>query len=184
MIDQRYTHGSEFRDYKTGNEYVGFYFEKNGDFYGGIEATGTGYIYLVDYAIAQEAAVFRNLKKTFRKKLRAPGYFRPRPTSKDYDKAFISRYFIRNNHNKDVFEVDKNSFKYYSKKDNPIKNIYSAITFDWKISGPEFDVVSDDGTISTTGVYDTNKRTLDRHKEAMPELPTVLNFTDLAKLTS
>jgi len=44
MIDQRYTSGGEFRDYKTGKEYVGLYFQKNGEFYGGVEASGTGYI--------------------------------------------------------------------------------------------------------------------------------------------
>ena len=62
MANQSYTTGGEFRIYKTGEEYVGFYFEKNGEFYGGIEAVGENYIYLVDYSIGKEAAEFRNLK--------------------------------------------------------------------------------------------------------------------------
>ena len=184
MANEKYTSGNEFRNYKTGAEYVGFYFEKTGEHYGGLEAIGTDFILLMDYKIDAQAAIFRNLKKTFKKKLRAPGHYRPRPTEKDYEKTFITRYFIRNDHNKDIFEVNKSSYKYYSKKDNPIKNIYSAISFDWKIVGPEFDVVSTDGTIMATGVFDTNKRTLQMHHDDIPELQLVLKFTDLAKITS
>jgi len=80
--------------------------------------------------------------------------------------------------------VDKKSYKYYSKKDNPIKNIYSAVSFDWKISGPEFDLVGDDNTILATGVFETNKRTLERHADTMPELQLILSLTDLAKFSS
>ena len=184
MINQKYTSGGEFRDYKTGKEYVGLYFQKDGEFYGGVEASGTGYIYLVDYSVGEEAAIFRNLKKTFKKKLRSPNYYRPRPTDKDYDRTVITRYFIKNDHNKDIFEVNKKSYKYYSKKDNPIKNMYSTISFDWKIYGPEFDLVGDDDTILATGVFETNKRTLERHADTMPELQLILSLTDLAKFSS
>ena len=184
MIDQKYTSGGEFRDYKNGQEYIGFYFEKNGEFYGGIEASGTNYIYLVDYIVGEEAAIFRNLKKTFKKKLKAPNHYRPRPTDKDYENTVITRYFIKNDHNKDIFEVNGKSYKYYSKKDNPIKNIYSTVFFDWKISGPEHDVLGSDNTILFTGVFETNKRTLDQHVDTFPELTIILNYTDLAKFTS
>lgn len=184
MADQKYTSGGEFRDYKTGKEYIGLYFERDGDFYGGVESLGDGFIYLVSYTIGENAAIFRNLKEKFRKKLRSPKFYRPRPKDKDYDKGVITRYFIKNNHNKDIFEVDKNSYKYYSKKDNPIKNIYSTVLFDWKISGPSRDILGSDDTILVTGVYDTNKRTLDRHTDTFPELPIILNFTDLAIITS
>ena len=184
MANQSYTTGGEFRIYKTGEEYVGFYFEKNGEFYGGIEAVGENYIYLVDYSIGKEAAEFRNLKSKWRKKLKPPGYFKPRPTEEDYEKMVITRYFIKNNHNKDVFEVDKKSYKYYNKKDNPIKNIYSTIELQWKIAGPEFDVVGSDDTILSTGVFNTNKRTLERYSDTFPELLIILNLTDLAKITS
>ena len=42
----------------------------------------------------------RNLKKTFKKKLKAPNHYRPRPTDKDYENTVITRYFIKNDHNK------------------------------------------------------------------------------------
>ena len=184
MIKQQYTPGGQFRNYKTGKEYIGFYFEKNNEYYGGIEAEGTGYIRLMDIRISEDAAAFRNLKTSWRKKLRPPNYFRPRPTDKDYDRTVITRYFIKNDHNKDIFEVDKKSFKYYSKKDNPIKNIYSAISFDWKIFGPENDIVGDDNTILATGVFETNKRTLERYTDTIPELQLILKPTDLAKFSS
>lgn len=184
MTNKKYTSGNEFRNYSTGAEYVGFYFERSGEHYGGIEAIGTDFILLMDYRIDAQASIFRKLKKKFKKKLKPIGHYRPRPTEKDYEKTILTRYFIRNDHNKDIFEVDKASHKYYTKKDNPIKNIYSTISFDWKIVGPEFDLVSDDGTIMATGVFDTNKRTLQLHQDDMPELQLVLNFTDLAKITS
>ncbi len=183
-MKKNYTSGGEFRVYKTGKEYIGFYFEKNNDYYGGIEAEGTNYIFLMDYNISSEAAIFRNLKTTFKKKLKRPNYYRPRPTDKDYDRGVITRYFIKNDHNKDIFEVDKKTYKYYSKKDNPLKNIYLTVSFDWKISGPQNDLVDEDNTILATGVFETNKRTLDRYVDTIPELQLILNYTDLAKITS
>tara|TARA_R110002153_G_scaffold64821_3_gene173660 strand:+ start:27864 stop:28418 length:555 start_codon:yes stop_codon:yes gene_type:complete len=183
MENKKYTAGGQYRNYKTGEEYVGFYFEKNKEFYGGIEELGTDYIHLMSYDISSEASKFRNLKSQFKKKLRSPNYFRPRPTTKDYDRTVIARYFIKNDHNKNVFEVDSKTYKYYNKKDSPLKNIYVAISLDWKIAGPQNDVVDTDNTTIATGVFETNKRTLERHAETIPELQLILNPLDLAKIT-
>ena len=98
------------------------------------------------------------VKKPFSRKLLAPRHTMNRPTEKDYEKTFYTRYFIKVLSSQEIMELDKAQFKYYGKKNNLILSLYKTISVDWKIVGPSHDQRNAFGTIIVHGVIDTNQR--------------------------
>jgi hypothetical protein len=85
------------------------------------------------------------------------------PIENDFITGTFKRYFIkRRNYTSlsDIFEIDEEQFKLWSKVKAGIdETLYNAIAIDWKLTGPLHDITNN-GTIVTYGVSDTNERTI------------------------
>tara|TARA_R110000744_G_scaffold202769_7_gene321662 strand:+ start:71 stop:616 length:546 start_codon:yes stop_codon:yes gene_type:complete len=177
------TTGSEFISISTKKEYVGYYHYFQGQPYAGVDDAGPE-TRLDDFQFGVEAINFKKLKPRFGQHLNDPQSFRPTPSQKEYANSTITRYFVKNLHTGNIHEVSDPTYKNYKKETITLKTLYSAIKLVWKISGPQNDVVTSDGTILKTGIIETNQKTMALHKYLFPELPLVLPADDLAKITS
>lgn len=92
------------------------------------------------------------------------------PTENDYDNGVFTRYFIRkrNDNSSLILEIDKDQFSTMSPTSGIDSNIYYAIQVDWKITGPDEDIVDSSGNIVVYGIKDTNDRTLQLKELEMP----------------
>ena len=177
------TTGSEFISTTTKKEYVGLYHYFKGRPYEGIDNPDPS-TRLDDFQFGVEAINFKELKPRFGQHLSDPQSFRPKPSQKDYANSIITRYFVKNLHTAVILEVEEPTYKAYKKKNITLKHMYAAIKLVWKISGPLHDVIDSRGTITSTGIIETNQRTMALHKAKFPELPLILPADDLAKITS
>jgi hypothetical protein len=139
---------------------------------------------LYDLKFGTEAIDFRRLKPRFGQHLDDPTGYKPRPTLVEYKQTMIHRYFVKNLYTKTIIEVNKETWKDYKKKTLTLKKLYATVKLDWKISGSLHDVIDPSGTITSTGIIETNQRTMALHKAKFPELPLILPADDLAKIVS
>lgn len=121
---------------------------------------------------------------------KAPTIFRPTPSLEDFERGYIIRYFLqKRNEINNIIEVDlKQSKKVKLDGTRAINgNLYKLFTIEWKISGPEFDVLDDKGNIITAGVVDTNRRTIFINDSNNPGTANMLGdlreFSIYSKLT-
>ena len=191
------TPGGEFISLVTKKEYVGLYRYERGLPFMGAELYGTkARLYDIRFgdvynsspedilAGGIEARTFTQLKPRFGQHLDDPFPFKASPTEKEYNQSRMTRYFIKNLYTGKITEASKLTYKKYSLKDVTLKNLYSTIQLQWKLTGPLNDVVDSNGTIIETGIIQTNKRSMALHKNKFPELPLILPADDLAKITS
>jgi hypothetical protein len=103
---------------------------------------------------------------------------RPSPTKEDYQKGFITRYFIKrtNQFPGEVMEISKNTF------DRLTGNaFYVTIQIPWKITGPKDDYIDTSSFIKMVhGVTNSNQATIQEFVSQIPELryklPDLLQF--------
>ena len=90
-----------------------------------------------------------------------------KPTSADYTKGFITRYFLKKVNENFIYEVD--DIQYYDRLSNVIDlHLYSGAIVTWFIAGETVDVVN--GNITTQGVVTKNKLAL---KQAETQIPGI-----------
>ena len=83
------------------------------------------------------------------------------PTPTDYNEnGFFVRYFARNLQNQAVFEIRDSKVSKFKRLAR-----YRVYELKWRITGPEFDVLGDQGQIQVPGVVDTNRRQAQRFPE-------------------
>ena len=78
-----------------------------------------------------------------------PSTYVPFITHDDYDKGYITRYFVGK---RNYFDVIETNAKGYKETDT---NFYVKISIDWKITGPEYNIYNGK-TLQTTGVVNYN----------------------------
>ncbi len=75
-----------------------------------------------------------------------PKSFVPNPTSADYTRGYITRYFVKPTSNRfaPIIEVDSGQYKLYSRTAviTPEAMLYSAATLRWKISGSREQIIN------------------------------------------
>ena len=59
-----------------------------------------------------------------------PNYYKPVPTSKDYSKGYINRYFVQKINDLKITETNKNNYN------DIYNNYFSKLVIQWIISGP------------------------------------------------
>ena len=177
-----FTEGSEYMDL-DGKEYRGYIHILSKNYYS--EKTHTdNSILLIELNQNPIFLEYFNLKGLKFRGFIDPVDFYPAPNEKDYTKGFIERYFIRKrNENSKVQEVDKKQFDSLKNKKNGLDgNRYVGIKFNWKISGPKYDVKYGN-TIYSNGVYDTNKKVVELNSIKFPGLDKKLtNFLEFARI--
>ena len=153
-----FTSGKELMTADSFKEYVGPYHKyPNGAIYSGGGYTDES-VHLIQYTRALEKSelinstekvlsennsIYFNLTETRFNNYREPYYYYPDVIQADYDKAFITRYFIQKiNDKKNITEVDSVDFDSYNNmnKVGIDSGIYSRMKLDWSISGNLEDV--------------------------------------------
>jgi hypothetical protein len=106
------------------------------------------------------------------------------PSAKEKSRGIMTRYFVfkRNElESRLPIEIDKKQADTYPTQNNGINQyLYELIELPWKIDGPEFDVIQD-GILKISGVYNTNKRIVEKYSKKFPILKKVLtNFREFS----
>lgn len=97
--------------------------------------------------------------------------YKPRPTSQDYARGYITRYFAKKINEDVIIEIDHNG------ANNVNQLLYKVVNFPWRISGPRVTTVKN-GIADKQGVSDQNRFEIDRiYKEEDVDLAGTL--TDL-----
>lgn len=82
--------------------------------------------------------------------------YRPIPTTDDYDKGYIDRYFVKKANENVIIEV--------SFLTNVNTNLYTRVSMQWKISGPKNNIFKN-GILDKAGVMEQNKFEIERVKK-------------------
>ena len=96
----------------------------------------------------------------------------PTPTSKDYEKTFFARYFIKKDNTDEITEVDEKQYK-----DIKEQMFFSGLEMEWKLVGPEFDIIDYRGTITAHGVASTNQRAIAQSEKVFKNISLFISNT-------
>jgi hypothetical protein len=92
-----------------------------------------------------------------------PTPFTPTPTTEDYERGRIIRYFARQRNGKQfrIMEINKDTFEALNNRSQNLNSsLWRTTSLFWQISGPERTQVVN-GIRRQAGIIDTNQRTLD-----------------------
>ena len=92
------------------------------------------------------------------------------PSSKDYEKGSMKRYFVKDIPSNKVSELDKKSYLVQKKENKPYRKFH---TIDWLVKG-----VIEDTTISgysAEGIKSKNAKTIASAEQALPGISNLLN---------
>jgi hypothetical protein len=156
-----YTSGSEFLIKSSKKFYVGYYYATNdGKYFSGQEYNST----TVELVKPFNKVPSRNESSNYE-------FHYAMPTDSDYEKGFFIRYVIKrvNSGLETIKEISSEEYK--SALLNPL---YSAKSFNWKLTGPLYTTPED-----VPGIVNTNQKTLDELEKSIPEVKKY--FTNLAQ---
>ena len=97
-----------------------------------------------------------------------PNYYKPVPTSKDYSKGYINRYFVQKINDLKITETNKNNYN------DIYNNYFSKLVIQWIISGPKNNVYKNK-ILDRKGVQEQNIQTLFENEKLMKGLKNYLN---------
>ena len=97
-----------------------------------------------------------------------PNYYKPVPTSKDYSKGYINRYFVQKINDLKITETNKNNYN------DIYNNYFSKLVIQWIISGPKNNVYKNK-ILDRKGVQEQNIQTLVKYEKKMKGLKVYLN---------
>ena len=161
IVTNLHTNGKEWM-FEDTIEYIGYYHRYiDGTILSGAVFNRTESKNLIPYvSIVNDPVnvVYNSLKPKLT--FKAPTTVYTIPELEDYETGKIVRYFLRRRNlasYEDIIEIGKDQYKLWKKSSGGIdKNLYDAITIDWKLTGPLYD--NRDSVNIVYGIFDTNKR--------------------------
>jgi len=101
-------------------------------------------------------------------------------SEKDIKNNYFIRYFAYRKNDGRCLELNKKKFNKIGTKDSLDGVMWEKITIKWKFKGNLHDIIDDNGNITESGVFDTNKRTVALISEDYPNIKYKLfDFTEL-----
>lgn len=97
-----------------------------------------------------------------------PANYKPIITEQDYERGYITRFFVGKINYFDVYETNNKEYKLA----NSI--YYNKAKVDWKITGPEFNIF-DGKILQTTGVVNYNILSINNAKAYISNIQLILN---------
>ena len=97
-----------------------------------------------------------------------PNYYKPVPTSKDYSKGYINRYFVQKINDLTITEVNKNKYN------DIYTNYFNKLVIQWIISGPKNNVYKNK-ILDRKGVQEQNIEILNISENKMTDIKNYLN---------
>lgn len=190
VLTNQKTNGGEFT--LNGSNYTGYYYKTyNGQVFTGKDPVQGPSKVLQPADLASNAST--NSQEAFRTGRSAsagnqptfqiPVPYYPKPTSTDYKRGSIIRYFVKKRGQSGyVIEVDKSTHDSLLKSDS----VYDYITYEttslfWQISGPQHDTIQNGGKVS--GIIDTNRRLTMMKDASFPGLAAFIgeDYTKFSK---
>lgn len=106
------------------------------------------------------------------------------PSEKEKLEGVMVRYFVFKRNEKTTrlpIEIDRNQAENYNRSNRGINQLlYELVEMPWKLTGPEYDVV-ESGIVKTPGVFDTNKRIVEKYSKKFPILmKKVTNYLEFS----
>lgn len=115
-----------------------------------------------------------DVKKTF-----VPNTGQSEITETDLKRLYFERYFAYKRNDGRILELTKEDYGKVGSKDGLSDVLWEKFKLRWKIRGPVRDVLDGMGNVSESGVFDTNKRTVELYSENYPTLRNYLmDFTE------
>lgn len=162
IISNLYTSGKELYNKATKQDYRGYYFSTfDGKYFSGKSSS----------PISEELARYSISKKaTEDKKATLIGHYHPIPTDSDYNKGYITRYFVKrvNGDMSTVREISREDHENISK--DPL---YNSVSLTWVIKGnlsPSYI----GNQIVLSGVLNINDATIKKAEEVVPGISFIL----------
>lgn len=93
---------------------------------------------------------------------------KPKITSVDVNRGYVTRYFVRMVSSRKIVEVDKAQYENF--KSNPF---YQTTQINWIINGNDEDIITSDGK-TLRGVKNQNLVLIDYYNSEMPGITSVL----------
>lgn len=110
-------------------------------------------------------------------KFSSPVNYVIQPSEKERVVGSMVRYFVFKRNEKSSklpFEIDKTQVEAYQHSTFGINQyLYELVEIPWKLNGPEYDILQG-GLVKTPGVYNTNKRIVEKYSKKFPILMKVL----------
>ncbi len=97
-----------------------------------------------------------------------PNYYKPIPTSKDYTKGYINRYFVQKINDLKITETNKNNYN------NIYSNCFTKLVIQWIITGPKNNIYKNK-ILDRKGVQEQNIEILNNNEKIMVGFKTYLN---------
>lgn len=176
--ENQYTKGGEFIRKDNKQLYTGYYcIISDGKFFSGKTVTNTS-IELLKIEKNARNAPFRTpsveniaSKISTLVNLRNQRELKPsivKPNDEDYKRGFMIRFFAKKLQSKppQIIEISEEDYIHVFNKSNKYYNVYQVMALDWKITGPDHDIVTNPN-LPIYGIIDTNKRTLEKKEREM-----------------
>jgi hypothetical protein len=186
-----YTNGLVLMTAETWENYVGpyHYYESTGEIFSEFDWHPTKSKKLIPYVGGKSQSYFRYLdlvhyttvkgqKEALIGPIRIDKFSSPveylvMPSEKEKVEGIMTRYFVFKRNEKSSklpIEVDANQAENYKSSNRGINQLlYELLELPWKITGPEYDIMGG-GILKTPGVFDTNKRIVERYSRKFPIL--------------
>jgi len=168
-----YTSGKEWQ-FENGTEYIGLYHKYDtGEVYTQPEWNTNTSRKLIKYSNQSESVkTYRSINTSIQTKFNSVYATYPLPTQQDrFNKSYI-RYFIKKINDNNIIEIDK--LQYDDWLSNKIdRNIYTAVTITWTISGEPADITT--GNVTAPGIMTKNKTQLTTAEAVMPGISKKLS---------
>lgn len=196
-----FTNGFEWMVFNTWENYVGVYhkYKSTNEVYTEKNWDPNKSLELVPYKDRSKSYFkYVDLKQTVKTrdgKKKLSGVYTPteyqepinvlrKPTEKEVKDGVMDRFFVikRNEINSRLpIEISLSQANTYNVSGMGIdQNIYHLLYIQWKIAGPERDIIKDN-IVMTPGVFDTNKRIVERNSKKFPILNEFLsNFVQFS----
>lgn len=105
-------------------------------------------------------------------------------TSEEESSGVMTRYFVFKRNERETkypIEIDQTqASKFENTRAGINQFLYELVEIPWKIDGPEFDVIQN-GVLKVPGVFNTNRRIVDKFSKKFPILGKVLtNFREFS----
>ncbi len=115
------------------------------------------------------------------KMINAPQAFVPQPSEKDMEKGEWTRYLLLQSNSRNVYEINEDQYKLYSKDSNPYNSNYKVAKTSWFITGPLFSIYGPGQVEIKKGIYERNLQqaniVLDEIPQLFPLLQDLLQYT-------
>jgi len=94
----------------------------------------------------------------------------------------IKRLFAYKVNDGQILELDEIGYGNFGTKDGLDAILWRKFSIDWKVQGPDYDILDSQGNVKEGGIIDENRRTIEKYSEEYPTLSKrITDFREFSK---